>query len=70
MIGPMTAPARTEQPVRHKVGTGLEAMFGWYDRHGLRGNPLTLRAILGREPRTLEAYFGELSAEEGPATTH
>ncbi|AOX21556.1 hypothetical protein [Kozakia baliensis] len=28
--------------------------------YGLLGNALTLRAILGREPRTLEAYFEEL----------
>ncbi len=38
----------------------LHRMFGWYDKHGLRGNALTLRAILGREPRTLRAYLEEL----------
>jgi hypothetical protein len=33
-----------------------------YDRHGLPGgNPLVLRAILGREPRTLTDYFRELA---------
>jgi len=32
-----------------------------YDRHDLLGNALTLRAILGREPRTLRAYFEELA---------
>jgi hypothetical protein len=36
-------------------------MFDWYDRHSLLGNALTLRAILGREPRTLRAYFEELA---------
>ena len=35
-------------------------MFEHYDRIGLRGNPLTLRAILGREARSLRAYFQEL----------
>jgi len=40
----------------------LEKMFDWYDRRGLQGNALTLRAILGREPRTLRAFFTELAA--------
>jgi len=40
----------------------LRPMFEHYDRVGLRGNALTLRAILGREPRTLRAYFEELAA--------
>ena len=39
-------------------------MFSHYDRHDLRGNALTLRAILGREPRTLRAYFEELAAQQ------
>jgi uncharacterized protein YbjT (DUF2867 family) len=43
------------------------AMFDWYDTHGLLGNPLTLRAILGREPRTLRAYIEGLAAEPQPA---
>ncbi|WP_296223901.1 NmrA/HSCARG family protein [Ralstonia sp. UBA689] len=33
-----------------------------YAQHGLRGNSLTLRAILGRPPRTLAQYIGELAA--------
>jgi len=41
----------------------LRPMFDHYDRIGLRGNALTLRAILGREPRTLRAYFEELAAQ-------
>lgn len=40
----------------------MRPMFAHYDRHGLRGSALTLRAILGREPRTLRAYFKELAA--------
>jgi uncharacterized protein YbjT (DUF2867 family) len=44
----------------------LEKMFDWYDRCGLQGSALTLRAILGREPRTLQAFFAELVAEGGP----
>ena len=38
----------------------IEKMFAWYDHHGLLGDALTLRAILGREPRTLAQYLGEL----------
>jgi uncharacterized protein YbjT (DUF2867 family) len=40
---------------------GLTKMFDWYDNHGLQGNALTLRAILGREPRTLRAFIEELA---------
>lgn len=39
----------------------LKPMFEHYDRFGLRGNALILRTILGREPRTLRAYFEELA---------
>jgi uncharacterized protein YbjT (DUF2867 family) len=40
----------------------LEKMFDWYDKRGLMGSDLTLRAILGREPRTLHTFFEELNA--------
>jgi uncharacterized protein YbjT (DUF2867 family) len=42
----------------------MRPMFEHYDRHGLLGNPLTLQAILGREPRTLRAYFEQLAVDE------
>ncbi len=45
----------------------LAAMYANYDRHGLLGNPFTLRAILGREPRSLESFFADLMA--GTPTT-
>jgi hypothetical protein len=35
----------------------MKPMFEWYDRHGLLGSALTLRAILGREPRTLRTFL-------------
>lgn len=47
-LGPAAAPMRP--------------MFDHYDRFGLKGNALTLAAILGREPRTLESYFQELAS--------
>ena len=40
----------------------LRPMFEHYDRHGLDGNALTLRAILGREPRGLREYFEDLAS--------
>jgi uncharacterized protein YbjT (DUF2867 family) len=46
----------------------MRPMFAHYDRHGLVGSSLTLRAILGREPRTLRAYFEELARESERAT--
>lgn len=45
-----------------KVPSDMVAMFEHYDQHGLLGSPVSLRAILGREPRTLRAYFEELVA--------
>jgi uncharacterized protein YbjT (DUF2867 family) len=41
---------------------GLTAMFTDYTAHGFHGgNNLVLRTILGRAPRTLDDYFGELA---------
>lgn len=40
----------------------IRRMFDWYDDCGLLGNALILRAILGREPRTLEQYIRELAS--------
>jgi uncharacterized protein YbjT (DUF2867 family) len=39
----------------------MQPMFEHYDRHGLLGNPLILQAILGRDARTLRAYFEQLA---------
>lgn len=38
----------------------IQPMFEWYDQHGLPGNAVILRSLLGREPRTLRSYFEEL----------
>jgi uncharacterized protein YbjT (DUF2867 family) len=44
---------------------GLVRMMAHYDRHGFAGgNGLVLRAILGREPRSLLDYFRELAASK------
>ena len=55
---------RLDPEVLGKIPPAVTAMFEHYDHHGLLGSPLTLRAILGREPRTLRAYFEELAAAE------
>ncbi|MFY1669541.1 NmrA family NAD(P)-binding protein [Plantactinospora sp. WMMB334] len=64
----------TGRPVRaqhadpgNRVPPPMRAMFEHYDHVGLVANPLPLRAILGREPRSLRAYFEEL-AEKGDAS--
>ena len=46
--------ARRSDPAAREVPF-LREMFTWYDPYGPLGNHLTLRAILGREPRTLRA---------------
>ncbi len=44
------------------VRDGLEIMDADYDKYGFPGgNALVLRAILGREPRTLRQYFQQLA---------
>jgi len=43
---------------------GLTRMMAHYDEHGFPGgNALVLRAILGREPRSLRDYFHELATQ-------
>ena len=62
---PITAKRLDSKMAAPSAGPGapaLQNMFDWYDSRGLRGNALTLRAILGREPRTLRAFFVELAA--------
>ena len=50
----------------HQTGE-LKAMYDYYDRFGLVGNPLILRAVLGREPRSMRQFFADLAA--GTKTT-
>jgi uncharacterized protein YbjT (DUF2867 family) len=47
-----------------RLRDGMSAMIAHYDNYGLPGgNPLVLRAILGREPRTLDDYFHERASQ-------
>jgi uncharacterized protein YbjT (DUF2867 family) len=60
-------PVRAERIDPSTLGdrvASMRPMFKHYDHIGLRGNSLTLRAILGREPRTLLAFFTELAAQD------
>jgi uncharacterized protein YbjT (DUF2867 family) len=46
-----------------RLRDGMRRMIAHYDSYGLPGgNALVLRAILGREPRTLENFFQELAS--------
>lgn len=55
-----------EGPVRD----GMSRMMAHYDSHGFSGgNALVLRAVLGREPRTLLDYFRELAGTTPVAAT-
>jgi len=50
---------------------GLSAMFADYSAHGFPGgNSLVLRTILGRAPRTLDDYLGELAAAQQTGRQH
>jgi uncharacterized protein YbjT (DUF2867 family) len=62
VLGRKVAPKRIDSDSLGEAARGLRPMFDHYERIGLRGSALTLRAILGRSPRTLRAYFEELAA--------
>lgn len=66
-LGRKIAAERTDPDTLGPEAQRMRPMFDHYDRHGLRGNALTLRAVLGREPRTLRAYFAELAAAKQTA---
>jgi uncharacterized protein YbjT (DUF2867 family) len=54
--------AKTAHIPEGPVRDGLRTMYADYDQYGFPGgNALVLRAILGREPRSLEAFINELA---------
>jgi uncharacterized protein YbjT (DUF2867 family) len=65
-----TADQKTAAAGSGPGAAALEKMFHWYDHQGLRGNALTLRALLGREPRTLRDFFEELAGPLGSSAVH
>lgn len=64
VLGGDVRAARTDPDTLGPDADPMRPMFAHYDRTGLRGSPLTLSAILGREPRTVRAFFEELAAGE------
>jgi uncharacterized protein YbjT (DUF2867 family) len=64
VLGREVTAERLDPEVLGDAPQGLKAMFNHYEHHGLLGNPLTLRTILGHEPRSLRAYFEELALEK------
>jgi uncharacterized protein YbjT (DUF2867 family) len=67
VLGRTVRAERTDPDTLGAQADPMRPMFEHYDHTGLRGNALTLRAILGREPRTLRAFFEEMN--EAPRTT-
>lgn len=65
-VGRKIAAARTDPEGLPPQLAPLKSMFAHYDHCGLPGNALTLRAILGREPRTLADFFRELALKGEP----
>lgn len=53
--------ARAKLPYSEAQQQALRRVHAHYAAHGSPGNGLVLRAILGREPRTLRAFIEELS---------
>jgi len=46
----------------------LARVYGHYALHGLGGNSVTLRAALGREPRSLRSFIRNLALQTAHAT--
>jgi len=63
VMGRLDVPAKAQIPPAAGLPPELTRMFDWYDKHSLLGNALTLRAILGREPRTLRSYLEDLNSK-------
>ncbi len=59
--------SQAELPYDDYQKAELASMYAFYDRHGLVGNALTLRTVLGREPRSMRQFFVDLAA--GTKTT-
>lgn len=43
---------------------GLRQLYAYYDQYDFLGNALVLRAILGREPRTMQQYIQDLATRK------
>jgi hypothetical protein len=52
---------KTRIPFDERQKQLLKRMFEYFAAHGLAGNSLVLRTILGRAPRDLESFIRELA---------
>lgn len=66
-LGRKVTAAKVDPATLGTDAKSMQPMFDHYDRVGLRGNSLTLSAILDHEPRTLAAYVAELARSGGSA---
>lgn len=66
-LGRKVTAAKVDPATLGTDAKSMQPMFDHYDRVGLRGNSLTLSAILDHEPRTLAAYIAELARSGGSA---
>lgn len=58
---PPSAWVEKHTPLQGRERAWLTAMFDYYDRHGLRGTPLPLQALIGREPFGLDTFAEQLA---------
>ena len=56
--------AQAELPYDEHQTEEFKAMYDYYDRHGLLGNALTLRTILGCEPRSIQQFIELVAGSE------
>ncbi len=63
VLGRQITPYRIDPDTLPAEAQAMRPMFDHYDTIGLRGSAVTLAAVLGREPRTLRAYFQELAGD-------
>jgi uncharacterized protein YbjT (DUF2867 family) len=56
---------KTRIPFDERQKQLLKQMFEYFAVHGLAGNSLVLRTILGREPRNLKSFIRELAQTPG-----
>lgn len=61
VVGRLIRPRRVDPTELGDVKPAMKTMFSHYDHAGLVSTAVTLTAVLGRPPRTLEAYFRELA---------
>jgi NAD(P)H dehydrogenase (quinone) len=55
-VGAWASSARKNDLGKYRVDA-LTAMFEYYDRHGLRGNPESLAHLIGRQPRSFGDFL-------------